>query len=611
MYRYAVMDLGTNTFHLLIAEDDGIDGFREIYRERRFVKLAAKGIGTICPEAIERGLEAMKEFKNKLEEFEVEIQMALGTAALRTATNGEEFIKKVKKVTGIDIQLISGSREARLIYEGVNYMVPSHKEPDLIMDIGGGSVEFIIVNKFGILWAQSFPVGIAVLFHDFHKSDPISMEEREAIHQFLDEVLTPLNRAFEKYKVKRLIGAAGSFDVLQHLSLQEDPTKPFSITIDQFKTFFQSIVSATFNERLEMENLPEKRVDMIVVAFILMQHILKKTGVQKIVFSPYAMKEGVLLQMFNTSKKHREGEFRVFYNHSIYPELLRMENSRKRLLVLLGLSATLLVMLLILDIYINIFFLTLLLSLPVGVYIFFLASKIRQFVRTFKPRIVNLILHFMNEQLVNYRELSYDPKKFISKKRFLQSGIFSTKADFYKGEDYIHGKIGEMDFELSELDVREVSPVSNKLQGIFKGIFLHAIFNEETEGKIILWPRSQRQYLTKAIKNFTWQEGINVDNEILNESFREKFTVYATEDTHVISILSDPMQEAIVHFIEKNKKDIYISFIDKQIYAGITSKKDILEPRILRSNLSFVLIKAFYDDIDMALRIVQDFDQTH
>ncbi len=611
MYRYAVIDLGTNTFHLLIAEDDGADGFREIYRERRFVKLAAKGIDSICPEAFERGLEAMRSFRQKLDEFDVATHMALGTAALRTASNGEEFIQKVKQESELKIQLISGSREARLIYAGVNYMVPTKNEPDLIMDIGGGSVEFIIVNKSGILWAQSFPVGIAVLFHKFHKSDPISMEEREVLHQFLEEQLQPLARTIEKYQIKRLIGAAGSFDVLQQLSYQEDSSKPFTISIDQFKAFFQTIVSATFNERLEMENLPKKRVDMIVVAFLLMKYILKITGASEIVFSPYSMKEGVLLQMINAGKKQREGEFRIFYNHSIYPELLRMENSRKRLLNLLFLSGTLLIILIILDIYINIFLLTLLLTLPVGVYIFYLGSRIRRFVLTFKPRIVGLILHFMNEQLVNYQELKYDSKKFIDKGRFMSSGIFSTGADFYKGEDYITGKIGEMDFELCELDVREVSPVSNKLQTNFKGVFLHAIFNEETEGKIIIWPRKKRQFLTRAIKNFTWLGGQNVDHEILNESFREKFMVYATEDTHVVSILSDPMQEAIVHFIEKNKKDVYISFINKEIFAGISSEKDILEPRILRSNLSFPLIKEFYDDIEMALRIVQDFDQTH
>jgi hypothetical protein len=611
MYRYAVIDLGTNTFHILIAEDDGVDGFREVYRERRFVKLADQGIGVISDDAFARGLEAMKAFRKKLEEYEVRNHMALGTAGLRTAANGNAFIRQVKKEANIEIQLISGSREARLIYAGVNYKAPSSSGTDLIMDIGGGSVEFIIVNKSGILWAQSFPIGIAVLFHRYHQNDPISDDEREAIRHFLDSELAVLYQVFKKYNINRLIGAAGSFDVLEQLSFQDDKLEAFSVSLDQFHAFFQTIVTATTQERLEMENIPEKRVDMIVVAFILMRHILEKSGAEEIIFSPYALKEGVLLQMINASRKQKEGEFRVFYNHSIYPELLRMENRRKRLLGLLFISGILLVALVILEIYINIFFLTMILALPIGGYIFYLGFRIRKFKLTFKPRIVNLILHFMNELLSNYHGLTYDSKKFIPKKRFLQSGIFKTKADFYKGEDYIEGKIGEMDFELCELDVREVSPVSNKLQEIFKGVFLHAIFNEDTVGEIILWPRHKRQFLTRSIKAFTWKGGHNVDHEILNESFREKFIVYATEDTHVVSILSDPMQEAIVHYIEKNNKDIYIAFLDKQIYAGITSEKDILEPNIFSSNLSFTLVKEFYDDIEIALRIVQDFDQTH
>lgn len=303
-------------------------------------------------------------------------------------------------------------------------------------------------------------------------------------------------------------------------------------------------------------------------------------------------------------------EFRIYYNHTIHPELMRMERRRLRLLRLLLFSAFLVIGILLLELYLNILVLTLLFTIPIVVYIGYLLYRVREFVQVFKPRIMNLILDFIDDGL-NYGTLKYDSKKFIPKDRFLESRIFSTKAPIYQGEDYMMGKIGEMDFELCELTVREFSPVRNKLDDVFKGVFLYAIFSEETEGEIVVWPRHFRQYLTRSIKAYTWEGGVNVDHEILNEDFREHFMTYAMEDTHVISILSEPMQEAIVRYREQTGKEIYLAFRDKEIYAGITEEKDILEPHIFRSNLSFELIKEFFEDINLVLTIVEDFDQTH
>lgn len=306
----------------------------------------------------------------------------------------------------------------------------------------------------------------------------------------------------------------------------------------------------------------------------------------------------------------RLDEFRIYYNHSIHPELIRLERNRLRLLGLLFFSSILLVTVVLLEIYLGVLALALVLMIPIGAYIVYLLNRIRKFRQLFKPHIMNLILDFIDDGL-NYGTLSYESKGLISRQCFLDSRIFSTGAPFYQGEDYISGKVGEMDFELCELLVQEPSPVRNRLDYVFKGIFLHATFNEEAEGTIVVWPRELRQYLTKSIRAFTWDGGINVDHEILNEKFREHFLTYATEETHVISILSDPMQEAIVRYREQSGKEMYISFIDRKIYAAITEPKDILEPFIFRSNLSFELVREFFEDINLALSIIEDFDQTH
>ena len=255
--------------------------------------------------------------------------------------------------------------------------------------------------------------------------------------------------------------------------------------------------------------------------------------------------------------------------------------------------------------------LSLFLVVPITFYMFYLGYRIQVFRQEFKPRIVGLILDYLNGQL-NYANLSYEPKSMIPKLLFQQSGIFHTRGDYYQGEDFIKGMVGEMPFALSELVVRELSPMTSKLQDVFEGIFMHAIFPEgDTQGNIVVWPRHRKQYLTRSIKEYNFRGGVNQDYEINNPFFREMFLTYAMPGTHVQGILSEPMQEAIVRYVEFTGKDMYLAFIDRHIFAGIWEESDLLEPAIFSSNIHFELIREFYFDIMVALKIVEDFDQTH
>ncbi|RME98545.1 MAG: DUF3137 domain-containing protein, partial [Bacteroidetes bacterium] len=300
-----------------------------------------------------------------------------------------------------------------------------------------------------------------------------------------------------------------------------------------------------------------------------------------------------------------------YYNTHIFPELQRTERLRKRLLTIIFLSLFIIFIILTIAAYYGAVVVSMFLVLPITFYVLYLGYRIQRFRQTFKPRIVGLILEFMNDQL-NFSELHYEPKKFIPCKLFQQSGIFHTEAPYYQGEDFIRGFVGEMPFAMCELVVRELSPMTNKLQSVFEGIFLHAIFAEEdTEGSIRVWPRRRKAYLTRAIKEYTFQGGFNQDMEIMNEEFREHFLVYATEDTHVAGILSEPMQEALVNYVDLRGKDIYISFIDRHIFTAISEERDLLEPSLWSSNVHFELIREFFEDIMLVLDIVRDFDQTH
>ena len=298
MKRAAVIDLGTNTFHILIAEQLADGSFQDVYRERKFVKLAEDGIDKIGPNPYQRGLDALIHFQKIIQEKKVDQIKAFGTAALRTASNGKTFIKDAKEKANIKIELIPGSEEARLIHLGVTQAVQLGNEKGLIMDIGGGSVEFIIADKNQVFWAESFPIGVAVLYKTYHHDEPISTIELQILEAFFDDILQPLFSILKKYETPNLIGASGTFDVLENiLPLEQKNQLSAIIDVQHFAPLHQKVIQMNLEERRSQQDIPDTRSDMIVVAMVLIEYIIRKANIQKIMVSAYAMKEGILSEM--------------------------------------------------------------------------------------------------------------------------------------------------------------------------------------------------------------------------------------------------------------------------------------------------------------------------
>lgn len=300
MKRYAVIDLGTNTFHILIVEksENGIP-FRNIYREKRFVKLAEEGIETIGTTPFNRAIQTLLDYRKILNQYKVTTFQACGTAALRTASNGQEFIQQALEQADIPIQIINGDTEARLIQKGVGLTLPSDiANRYMIMDIGGGSVEFIISTTEEVIWAQSFPIGAAVLFKKFHHSDPISKSELQLLYAHLEQILQPLFAILNTYPTYHLIGASGTFDVLGMNLVDMKSTDLYvDLPVEQFTPLFEDLLFTTQQERYDLENVPNDRADMIIVALGLIHFVLENTPIKRLSVSSFAMKEGILAQM--------------------------------------------------------------------------------------------------------------------------------------------------------------------------------------------------------------------------------------------------------------------------------------------------------------------------
>jgi len=297
--RVAIIDLGTNTFHLLISEIDNGNTLI-VYKKKQYVKLASNGIFNINDNAFSRGLETMQNFKQAIDSYGVSQTYAFGTAALRTASNSADFIEKVYEATGITISVIQGEKEADYIWKGARQAVGFGEEKVLIMDIGGGSVEFVIANQQAVFWKKSFPIGASVLKNVYHKVDPISLESRILLNQYLDDVLKPMVEVANDYDLKTLVGASGTFDTLVALKKASDNASNGNVKTanlickNWFTKFTEDLLESTQRKRLQMPGMEAQRAEMMVVATIMVDFVVKKLELENIVQSTYALKQGAL-----------------------------------------------------------------------------------------------------------------------------------------------------------------------------------------------------------------------------------------------------------------------------------------------------------------------------
>ncbi|GAB3984919.1 hypothetical protein GCM10028806_60680 [Spirosoma terrae] len=302
--KQAIIDLGTNTFHLLIVEK--IDqSYKTLFRESRPAKIGQAGInqGIITAEAIERALTVLTYFRKVLDEFAIapEQVAAIGTSAIRVARNQQEFIDQVRQATSVQIQVISGDTEADYIYKGVRMAGTLNDATSLIIDIGGGSVEFILGNQQRIYWKQSFEIGGQRLLERFMATDPISPGNRRRLYDYFQEQLLPLANAIHQYQPNALVGSSGSFDTLvdmwymhEYNHLPDPEQTAFTLPVEEFYRSCQLLVGRDHTERMQLPGMIELRVDMIVVAVCLIDYILKTFGISRIKTSTYSLKEGVL-----------------------------------------------------------------------------------------------------------------------------------------------------------------------------------------------------------------------------------------------------------------------------------------------------------------------------
>ncbi len=300
----SIIDLGTNTFNLLVAEKDAAGKLHVLHSEERSVFLGRGGIerSLITGEAMERGLAVLRAFVDKSREMGAQRVSGFGTSALRNARNAQDFQERVKRDLDLDITIIPGEEEADLILEGVRQAVPFSGKPVLVMDIGGGSIEFVLATDKALMWKRSFEIGATRLLERFATSDPLTLQEYFRICAYLDAQLEPLFAVMDRHWPTALVGSAGSFDTLAEL-VASDRSTPISsgeltLTFNalEFDVIKESLIGSTRAERASIKAIPDYRVDTLPLALIAIERVLA-LGIEELRWSRYALKEGAAARL--------------------------------------------------------------------------------------------------------------------------------------------------------------------------------------------------------------------------------------------------------------------------------------------------------------------------
>lgn len=296
--RVAAIDCGTNSIRLLIADIDGAN-FREIFRDMEIVRLG-QGVdktGEFHPDAIARTLNAVEKYADEIRRRGVTKLRFCATSATRDATNKELFIEGVKARLGIAPEVISGDEEARLSFMGATKELPDSMSPFLVIDIGGGSTEFVLGNR-EVISAKSVNIGCVRMSERHFANDPATVEEISAAGIDIREAISDASRVVDFKAAKSLIAVAGTATTVAAAALELQTYDRYAIHLSRISAEKTSQVSEMFlkmnrKERSELGYMHPGRVDVIGAGSMVLSEIMKSTGAKEFIASESDILDGM------------------------------------------------------------------------------------------------------------------------------------------------------------------------------------------------------------------------------------------------------------------------------------------------------------------------------
>lgn len=296
--RLGVIDVGSNTARLVVFERTAEGGLRALYESKEVPRLG-KGIGpdgSLAPDAMERGRATLRRFALHLDRMGNPPLETVATSAIRDAPNGPEFVARVERDTGIRLRVISGEEEGRLAYLGV--ATAWELRNDLLVDLGGGSLQAVLTRRGALARSESFPLGALRLTQAYLHHDPPKRREVRALRRHVREALAPLRRRAGRARPGRVFGVGGTIRCLARVAIESGryplhQTHGFELTRAAVRDLGELMGSVPAAARRELPGMTGHRADVIPAGIVVVEEVLRAVGVPGLIVSGPGIREGL------------------------------------------------------------------------------------------------------------------------------------------------------------------------------------------------------------------------------------------------------------------------------------------------------------------------------
>jgi len=303
--RIAALDLGTNSFHLLVADVQPDGHFEALARDKAMIRLGdvVSRHGRVTDAAADVAVATVRRFKLLADAAGATELHACATSAIRQAANGDALVDRIREETGIRVEVISGLREAELIFGAIRASVLLEPAPALCFDLGGGSVEIMVGDAGGLRWATSENLGVGRLTAEYVTTDPIAKDDRRRLRAHIVDVLAPVADQVAAFEPKLFVGSSGTLEDIAHMvAARRKADVPVSLNQltfdrDEFLPLHKQILTMPADERLRLDGLEARRVDLIAAGAIFLETSMELFGFDELTVSEWALREGIVLDV--------------------------------------------------------------------------------------------------------------------------------------------------------------------------------------------------------------------------------------------------------------------------------------------------------------------------
>ncbi|MCC2677851.1 MAG: hypothetical protein K0R29_427 [Pseudobdellovibrio sp.] len=299
--RVAALDLGSNTFLCLIAEVEK-NAIKSILSDQVEMVRLGQGLSNskrFHPDALERADKTLEKFSQTIAEFKPEKILAMATSAARDAENKEDLFALGRK-HGIPIEIIPGEREAEITYQGSTSGLEDTQQELMVLDIGGGSTEFIFGRGRTLIRGRSLDIGCVRLTEKFIKAQPTPSEQIKAVETFVENELKKIDEIMPSdFQVKQIVAVAGTPTTLAAAEIGGFvPAKidGFVFTYEALDAWLNKLAQSSVEDKIKL-GIPAGRADVILIGVIILLRTLKKMGQTQLTVSTRGVRYGVALEM--------------------------------------------------------------------------------------------------------------------------------------------------------------------------------------------------------------------------------------------------------------------------------------------------------------------------